>query len=123
MPTLTVGLWDIGTLNIDIIAGYILQIDDGVNPVMQTTLGFNGTSWAHIAVVRDGLALRVYENKVLSDSFDLNSIENYGTACRCIATAEGSFFDSLVLPRSLSSEIGYYYDNVLRGGDEVLPDF
>ncbi|GAG43161.1 unnamed protein product, partial [marine sediment metagenome] len=124
MPTLPITLWTIGTLNIQIIAGYILRITDGVNPAMEVALNdYSGTSWAHIAVVRDGLTIRAYENKVLIDSWDLDSIEDYGTACRCINVAEGSAFDFMVLPRSLNAEIEYYYDNVLRGGDEVLPDF
>jgi len=123
MPTLTAGLWNVGVLDIDIVAGYVLEIDDGVNPVMQVNLGFSGTSWAHIAIIREGLTLRVYENKILLESFDLNSIENYGTACQCISTAQGSAFDMVILPRKLDTEIEYYYDNVIRGGDEVLPDF
>jgi hypothetical protein len=34
-----------------------------------------------------------------------------------------SIFDTVVLPRAVTQEeIEYYYDNVLKGGDEVLPD-
>lgn len=123
MPTLPITLWTIGTLNIQILAGYTLRVSDGINPGMEVALGFNGTEWAHIAVVRDGLVVRILENKALLASFDLDSIEDYGTACRLINVAQGSFFDAMVLPRALNAEIEYYYDNVLRGGDEVLPDF
>jgi hypothetical protein len=123
MPTVPVTLWTIGDLRIRITPGYGLTISDDSGPGRHASLGFNGTAWTHIAVVRDGLTLRAYENKVLLNSWDLDSIEDYGTACRLIAVAQGSFFDAMVLPRALNAEITYYYDNVLRGGDEVLPDF
>ena len=123
MPTIPVGIWNIGTFAVSIEAGYILEIDDGINPVINVALSYNGLKWAHITIVRSGLEIKVYENKILLGVFNLNTIEDYGVSCSCISIAQGSGFDVIVLPRSLDSEIGYYYDNVLRGGGEVLPDF
>ncbi len=124
MVTLPVTLYTIGTLSITIEAGYILRYNDGVNPVMNWALEFNGTRWTHIVLTRSSLNVNAYENKVFLGTEELNSIEDYGTAFRTIAVAEGSLFDSLALPRALTTEeIEYYYENVLRGGREVLPEF
>lgn len=124
MPTLPLTLYTIGSLTVSIEAGYILRFNDGVNPVFNWDLSFDGLRWTHLVITRDSLSVRAYENKTLLGLRSLNTIENYGTAFRNLNVAEGSLFDSIALPRALSlEEIEYYYDNILKGGDEVLPDF
>jgi PKD repeat protein len=124
MITLPVTLYTIGTLSITIQAGNVLRYDDGVNPIIDFNLDFNGVNWTHIVLTRTSLNVQAYENKVFLGSEELNSIENYGSTFRTLDVAEGSIFDTLVLPRTLTAEeVEYYYDNVLRGGGEVLPEF
>jgi hypothetical protein len=108
-------------INITLTSGNILRLDDGVNPQINISLTHTPGDWYHIAVVRSGLFLRVYENATLLGQFNLNSIVNYQT--NFVQDGPKSIFDTIVLPRAVTQEeIEYYYDNVLKGGDEVLPD-
>jgi hypothetical protein len=108
-------------INIILIYPNILRIEDGVNPQINVTLTHTPGDWYHIAVVRSGLFLRVYENATLLGQFNLTSIVNYQT--NFVQDGPKSIFDTIVLPRAVTQEeIEYYYDNVLKGGDEVLPD-
>jgi len=108
-------------LNIILTASNVLQITDGINPQINVQLSGDISSWRNIVVVRNGLFIKVYENKVLMGTYNLNTVENYQT--QFTQKGSKSIFDTVVLPRAVSEdEITYYYDNVLKGGDEVLPD-
>lgn len=108
-------------LNIILTSGNVLQIIDGVNPQINVQLTASPASWRNIVIVRNGLFIRVYENKVLLGQYNLNSVENYQT--QFTQYGAKSIFDTIVLPRAVTEEeIEYYYDDVLKGGDEVLPD-
>ena len=108
-------------INITLTSGNILRLDDGINPQINIPLTHTPGDWYHIAVVRSGLFLRVYENAALLGQFNLNSVINYQR--NFVQDGPKSIFDTVVLPRAVTQEeIEYYYDNVLKGGDEVLPD-
>ncbi len=41
-----------------------------------------------------------------------------------VGDQKGGVFDTMVIPREVSEEeVVYYYENIQKGGDEVLPDF
>jgi len=124
MIDLSITLYSIGDLEIDLISDYRIRISDGINPeVIQQLPTFRGTSWANIAITRDSLIWNIYENGVFLGRFEMDEIGDYGTAFNTIET--GLIFDTIVLPRALSvAEVEYYYNNVIQnGGDEVLPEF
>lgn len=119
-------VWDIGAFHVDIVAGWQLQIDDGVTPVITHDLeGFAGMSWVCLVIVRDSLYYRVGENSQDFGNYAMVSVENYGTAIECCTLAPCSMFDAKVLPRSISvDEYLYYYNNVTeKNGIGVLQPF
>ena len=92
--------------------------------LFQTDLEFAGVDWAMITVVREGLNIRAYENKTLLDTFVTALAVDMGNTLYFAPAGQMGMFDPCVVPRALSlADITYYYDDIIRGGDEVLQPF
>jgi hypothetical protein len=101
---------------------HLLEIVHGAQTFV-AGISFRGTSWAMITIVRNGLSLSVYENKVLLDTFVLTLATAQGTNVG-FGGASMAIFDPCLVPRAVSLEaIEYYYDDVIRGGGQVLRPF
>ncbi len=89
MISLPVRLWHIGSLKIDLIPGYKIRINDDTNPeIIQQLNVYRGTTWAHIAVTRNNLIWKIYENKEFLGRFEMDEILDYGTNCHCVGLIE-----------------------------------
>ena len=118
-----VNLWVIGTMTIRIQTGYVLQFNDGTDN-RQVSLSYQGLEWALLTVMRIGAYLDVYENKTFLQRFSLTAIRDYGTACATGTGGASNIFDPRLLPLEISAdEIEYYHDQVLKGGEQVLPRY
>lgn len=120
-------LWQVGILVVRIISvasQRTLTIFDGVNPTVSISLSGTGLDWEHIAIVRSGLNFIVYENGVLLGTWPMAAALNYGAALgRCGGDGIG-VFDACVVPQATSVDaLEYYYEDVLRGGRQVLPEY
>lgn len=121
-------LFSCGILSLDLqLAGiddYSLQVTHNGVLVGQVDLDYTAADWAFLAVVRDGLNIKVYENKALIGTFPIASAPPIGNTAYVCNMARVSIFDICMVPRALTQDaIEYYFDNVLRGGDEVLGIF
>jgi hypothetical protein len=66
----------------------------------------------------------LYEGKALLNTFVIASAVNQGTEVFFAPGGRVDIFDMCVVPRALSiDDITYYYDDIIRGGDEVLQPF
>jgi hypothetical protein len=107
----------------DVAGTYQLLINHN-GEVFTADLEFTGVSWTMITVVRDGLNIRAYENKGLLDTFVTALAVDVGATLYFAPAGQMSLFDPCVVPRALSlADITYYYDDIIRGGDEVLQPF
>jgi PKD repeat protein len=116
-------IWNIAGFKASIIAGFQLQITDGVNPVITYPLTFSGGSWALITIVRDGTDLLCYEGTVLLGRTGMVVI-NYGNFASVLDNNSSSMEDAVILPRALTqAEIEYYYiDITQKNGLSTLPE-
>jgi PKD repeat protein len=102
---------------------YAIAIVHDVN-TFYSNLSFNGHDWSSITIVREGLNLMLYEGKALLNTFVIASAVNQGTEVFFAPGGRVDIFDMCVVPRALSiDDITYYYDDIIRGGDEVLQPF
>ena len=99
------------------IVGGVLIFDDGTDNV-QYTLS-QSTTWRHIAIIRRGKNLEVYEAGSLRMVQALSAVRSYGGNC---IIGNGSCFDVRRFSRAISAEAMYfYYESVLDGGGGFLP--
>lgn len=104
-----------GALSISI-AGNIIAFDDGTNTVQAF---LSGTAWRHVAAIRNGPNIELYENGRLKISVPATILLSYGGAT---TIGNGTFFDVRRNSRSVSADaLYYYYTSVLKGDTEFLP--
>ena len=119
-------LMTIGILNIRIVeAGgvYSVQYDDGIT-TQSVQLAGSRTDWELIAVIRKDQDILVCQNKTFIGTFELLSLENYGTAFSAFSSSPSQAFDTIVLPRVVGQNaLEYYYDQVLKNTEAVLQPF
>lgn len=110
---------DTGNLLISIseIAGIrSILFNDGVNGWSRQLDWLTG--WVHLAVVRDGATLRIYENgsSIFSNAMVDDSI-SYGGSTIISNGIIATLFDVRVIEKAISaSAIAYYYDQIINNG-------
>jgi PKD repeat protein len=118
-------LFVIGTMSIRarIVSGTLRYTVVHEGRTFTVTSDLAGTDWRLLTVVRSGLTLRIHENKSLLSTSAITSAPSQGTSVRA-GGANVSVFESCIVPRAVSAEaIAYYYDDVMRGGEQVLQPF
>jgi hypothetical protein len=115
--TLTIRLVLIG-------ATYAIQWNDGTTGDTRT-LSWNGVGWVHIAVERNGVTLRVFENGVqLSATPMIDATLGYGGTVYFAENSICTIFDVRRVARAISAAaLAYYYDDVVNnnGNGGLLP--
>ena len=102
-------------------ADYCLRVAGPFGSVDQV-LSWDGTSWAFLAVSVDLTYLRIYENGAMKTVVPNPGITSFGGATSMMNGMVVSAFDIRRTPRVISeSALGYYYDNVLSEGGNILP--
>ena len=113
-------------LSVDIqnMAGaYELQVNHN-GQLFNEAIEFNGTAWALITIIRDGLQIKMYENKNYLGTHAILNAVGQGNGAWVGNGALVYVFDPCLVPRAVTLEaIEYYYDDVIRGGNEVLQPF
>ncbi len=99
------------------VSGGILTFTDGVDTISHALIS-SGT-WRHIAVIRRGLSLEIYDAGSLRVVHALTGIRAYGGNC---VVGNGSCFDIRRFSSAISAEAMYfYYESVFDGGGGFLP--
>jgi len=116
-----------GTLEIkieDVGGVYYVSWDDGVNGDSRA-LSWNGAGWVHIAAVRDGATIKIYENgAMLSSTNMIDTAITYGGTVQWMPTSSITAFDGRWVGRAVSGNaLSYYYDDVINnaGNGGLLP--
>jgi hypothetical protein len=104
-----------GTFTLEVIGG-ILFYTDGTDT---SQIMLSGTGCIHVAAVRSGSTLQLYENGLLKMSQALIGIRSFGGLS---VAGNGMFYDLRRNLKAISADaIKYYYDSILDGSGGFLP--
>lgn len=105
-----------GVVSLEVV-GDTLIFSDGTNLVQWPMVA--SSTWRHLAAIRRGQNIELYEDGRMRISQPLVSLLSYGGTSQA---AVGVCFDIRRIPRALSSDAMYfYYESVLEGGGGFLP--
>ena len=114
-----------GTFNVQIrIVGgiYYVRVNDGADQHDQA-LGWSGSGWANVQIVRSGDSLIVRENGTTLNTFALAAINTIGTSVQVMNAQDGWLFDLRVYASAVSENAyRYYYEDLTENsGDSLCP--
>jgi hypothetical protein len=116
-----------GNMNVQFLlaAGiYYVRLNDGAAQYTQA-LGYAGSGWANVQLVRSGPNLIVRENGVTLNTFALAGVTTIGGVVSIMAAQAGSLFDLRVYASAVSENayLYYYRDLTEHSGDSVCPNW
>jgi len=100
---------------------YLRLVGSGLNH--SQILSWNGLDWSALAIVLDPTYVKVYENGAqIASVARPGALVSFGGTTEAMQNLGVSAFDIRRVPRAISSDaLGYYVDNVINEGGNILP--
>lgn len=99
--------WNGGAMDLELLCNGVVFADQGLN--------WSGAGWMHLALVRDGANLRVYENGVSRGMLGGDALETYGGSVTLFGDSLVSHYGLRRVLEAVSAKaLVYYYDDVVN---------